>query len=394
MDEIDVYSHLLQGCQMTQPIQTDSSDHKQHHELLKYAIDEHAIVAITDPSGVITFVNEKFCAISQYSRKELVGSTHNIINSGHHPKIFFIEMWATIASGKTWRGEVCNRAKDGSLYWVDTTIVPYIDECGKITQHIAIRADITDRKKTEHELRQANAELEEFVYTASHDLKSPLLTIEGYSGYLKSYVDDGDTENSSHCIKRITAAIDRMKSNIDDLLELSKIGRVELKWSQIKLEIFIKLLLNDLEEQVHESGARIVVDDDLPEIWCDPVRIQQLLANMISNAIKHGCPDDGEFVIKIGTEKIANGIKLFVSDNGRGVEAEYRNKVFELFHRLDTGIEGTGVGLNMVKRVAEVHGGRAWIEMTLGGGATICATIPTRDSKYAYQSQPGRKSST
>lgn len=160
-------------------------DQKSREELLELlityqrAIDVNLISSVTDNKGVITYVNEKFCEISKYKRSELIGQTHRVINSYYHPQQFFTEMWETIRSGQIWHNEIKNKAKDGTYYWVDTVIIPVLDEAGNIKQYLSLRMVITERKNAEAAQAEYNQKLKDILYMTSHRVRSPLTTCMG-----------------------------------------------------------------------------------------------------------------------------------------------------------------------------------------------------------------------
>jgi two-component system sensor histidine kinase/response regulator len=215
---------------------------QQEFQNIRHALDESAIVAITDRRGVITYVNDMFCAISQYSREELIGQTHRLIKSGEHPREFFETLWKTISSGRVWRGIIKNRAKDGSFYWMNATITPLMGPDGKPDRYVAIRSDITAQKKLEEELRLAKDQaLEaarakaEFLANMSHEIRTPLNGILGMTSLLEK---TALTAEQKQCAEVIRTSGDALLSLINDLLDFSKMesGKLDLEDIPMSME--------------------------------------------------------------------------------------------------------------------------------------------------------------
>jgi len=359
------------------------------------ALDEHAIVAITDPQGRITYVNDKFCAISKYSREELIGQDHRIINSGHHPKEFIRDLWTTIARGGVWKGEIRNRAKDGSIYWVDTTIVPFLKADGKPYQYVAIRADVTERKRVEGELHRlneslehrvaertrqleiANKELESFSYSVSHDLRAPLRHIDGFAGLLVKADGEKLSDRGRTQLTHIADSAKQMGMLIDDLLVFSRMGRTEMHHAQVDLG---RLVDETIESMRNDTRSRNIqwVKGSMPVVPGDRSMLRQVFVNLLSNAVKYTRPRDPAR-IEIGCDQGAGDEWIvFVKDNGVGFEMEYVDKLFGVFQRLHLAedFEGTGIGLANVRRIVTRHGGRTWAEGVPDAGASFYFTLP------------------
>jgi PAS domain S-box-containing protein len=363
---------------------------------VKSALDEHAIVAITDAKGKITYVNDKFCAISQYSREELLGKDHRIINSGYHPKTFIRDIWQTITEGRVWKGEIKNKTKTGTYYWVETTIVPYLGEDGKPVQYIAIRADITERKNAEaalqaaqkelqahattleetvesrtSALRETIGELEAFSYSISHDMRAPLRAMQSFSRILAEDCGPQLDDKAKEYIRRISAGAARMDSLIQDVLTYSKVARSDLPLQPIE---FGKLLQDVLDTypSFQPPAALIDVVGEFPTVMAIPAVLTQCISNLLGNGVKFVEPGIAPH-IRVWCdprpeEKMA---RVFFKDNGLGIDKEDHDSIFGIFQRVNKSYEGTGIGLSIVKKGMERMGGSVGLDSELGKGATF-----------------------
>jgi signal transduction histidine kinase len=234
-----------------------------------------------------------------------------------------------------------------------------------------------ERENLIAELERKNAELERFTYTVSHDLKSPLITIKGFLGFLR---EDAKTENHKRLdsdIQRISDAADKMERLLNDLLELSRIGRLVNESQSIDLNKMISEVLELLHGRIHGGDIHVKVEENLPNVYGDGPRLFEVLQNLVDNAAKFmGDQSDPWIEIgQVGTDHDGTVI-LFVRDNGIGIDLKFKDRIFGLFDKLDPRTEGTGIGLALVKRIIEFHEGRIWVESEPGKGATFYFTLP------------------
>ncbi len=237
-----------------------------------------------------------------------------------------------------------------------------------------VRQLATERERLIPELEARSSEVERFTYTVSHDLKSPLITIKGFLGLLKKDAAAGNAEAVERDIWRIEGAADRMSQLLDELLELSRVGRIGKPPEQVELDSLVLEALELVAGRLAERGVDVEVAHRLPVVRGDRSRLLEVLQNLIDNAVKY-LGDQKSPRIEIGMRPGAETV-IFVSDNGVGIEPAYHEKIFGLFERLETEEEGTGLGLALVKRIVELHGGRIWVESEgWGRGSTFCFTL-------------------
>jgi PAS domain S-box-containing protein len=336
---------------------------------VNFAIDQSAIVATTDTRGRITYINDKFCEISKYGRDELLGQDHRILNSGYHPKEFIRDLWVTIANGRIWRGEIRNRAKDGSLYWVDTTIVPFLDDRGKPYQYMALRYEITARKHSEERLREqeALARLGQMAAVVAHEVKNPIAGIRGALQVIASRMPADSRDKP--VIGDIIARLDSLNGIVHDLLVFARPRQPRSEPVELS-----RLLKNTLE-LLHRDPMFAHLEVEHPGIEAvipgDAEQLQIVFTNVLMNAAQ---AMGGTGRIAIGLNEDSGRWVVSVADRGPGMSPEVREKVFEPF--FTTKHRGTGLGLAIARRVVEAHGGTIEIDTPESGGTVVLIALP------------------
>ena len=352
-------------------------------------------IVITDTEARIEYVNPKFTELTGYSVEEVLGQNPRLLQSGLMPRAVYVELWATLGAGRTWKGELQNRKKDGELFWESATIAPINDAAGVITGFVAIKEDITGRKRTESQLQQlneeleerirertallelANAELDAFSYSVSHDLRTPLRGIDGFSQALMEECGDQLSPAARHYLQRVRAGTQRMGQLIDDLLKLSRVSRGTLNRQRLDLSAMAAALLEEIRQGDPGRRLEIRLEPGLTASG-DQGLVRSVLQNLLGNAWKYTARVPEVRIEVFRSVQPDGSVAFCVRDNGAGFDMAYAGKLFAPFQRLHSthDFEGSGIGLAIVKRIIRRHGGQVWATGAVDRGASFCFTLP------------------
>ena len=419
----DVLGVVIVARDMTAQKQIEKNLEKSLKEIsdYRYALDESSIVSITDHKGIIRYANDNFCNISKYRCSELIGQDHRIINSNYHSKKFIANLWTTIANGKIWKGELRNKAKDGTIYWVDTTIVPFLNDEGKPYQYIVIRTDITQQKNIEQELTAAKVIAEEatsiakeaqnkaesatetaknamrakqqFLSNMSHEIRTPMNAIIGFT---KVVLKTDLTIKQKEYLTAIKTSGDALIVLINDILDLAKVDSGKMTFEKIpfKLAASISAMLHLFDTKIQEKNLSLIKEYDakIPEVLVgDPVRLHQIIINLVSNAVKFTHAGGINISVRLLKENDQDvTIEFLIKDTGIGITPDKLETIFENFQQASSATSrvygGTGLGLAIVKQLVELQGGTVSVESETGIGSTFRIVLDFQKTLEAAES--------
>lgn len=318
-------------------------------------MDIHSIVGITDENGNITYANDEFCRISKYTKDELLGKNHRILKSGFHPPEFYENLWKTISSGKIWKGEVKNKAKDGSYYWVKTIIVPILDEDDKPLEYISIRTDITKQKEIQEkltEMYQRNSKTDklaaigEMTARISHDLRNPLAVIKSELEIL-SLKNPSFVKSNKASFQRLENSVSKISTQISDIMDFVRTKPLQLAPQSIR-----NILESSISSTIIPQTVQVYLSDNDSLVMCDNAHLETVFVNLLNNAVD-AMNGIGKIWIDISEE--GSNVLVKIANSGSSIPDGNLKKIFDpLF---TTKNNGAGLGLTTCKSIIERHGG-------------------------------------
>ena len=359
---------------------TKKKEAEKEYKKLSLAVEQSpASVVITNPAGDIEYVNKRFCEVTGYSKEEVIGKNPRILKSGYQDTEYYKSLWKTISAGKEWNGELQNKRKDGKLYWESAQISPLINEQGDIISFIAVKEDITERKREQEELIKAKESAEEmnrlkniFLSNISHELRTPLIGILGYAEFLASELEEPRFVEMANVIK---TSGKRLNETLNNILDISIIEAKKRKVNFKKQD-----LLKGLREQIalfkpiamdKNLSLSLQTDEERLEASVDDGMFMSIITNLLSNALKY--TEKGS--VTVIARKEPDKAVIEVRDTGIGISEDYYEVIFEPFRQVSEGwdrkYEGTGIGLALVKNFVDLLGGSIELKSIPNNGSTF-----------------------
>lgn len=360
----------------------------EHQLRLLFAAVEQSpsAVVIADSTGKIVYANPSLLSSTGFSLEEVIGGSPRLWKSGIHPPEFYKHLWETILEGKEWRSDICNRKKNGDLYWELLSILPLKNAEDQVTHFIAVKVDDTERrnaeKKMQHyarELERSNQALNDFAAIASHDLQEPLRKVAAFGERLRENIND----NGLDYLERMLKATVRMQKFISDLLEYSRVSAKARIFNPVNLQDIVADVLSDLEVRIIQSKAKVETGS-LPTLSGDELQLRQLFQNLIANALKFHKKDTPPVVTINSCHASEKGLwTITVADNGVGFDQKSVERIFKPFERLHgrSEYEGSGIGLAICQKIVQRHGGEITARSIPLTGTKFIVTLPDKQSQ-------------